>query len=124
MSTEQDEAHAWLAFTRGKNCEAIHLLRGVADKQDVEGKGEVALPAREMLADMLLEMGRVEDALVEYEKSISVDPAASTGYMVPLALQNYPISAKRQVPFLPNCSETALVGRTRIDRNWLMPSYS
>jgi len=54
-------------------------LRGVADKQDVECKGEVALPAREMLADMLLEMGRPEDALVEYEKSMSVDPNRFNG---------------------------------------------
>src|SRR4029077_18596506 len=44
MRTEQDEAHAWLAFAEGKNDVAIVLLRGVADKQDVEGKGEVALP--------------------------------------------------------------------------------
>jgi hypothetical protein len=38
----------------------LKLLRAVADKQDAEGKGEVELPAREMLADMLLEMGRPE----------------------------------------------------------------
>ncbi len=79
MNTEQDGAHAWLAFAEGKNDDAIVLLRGVADKQDVEGKGEVALPAREMLADMLLEMGRPEDALVEYEKSMSVDPNRFNG---------------------------------------------
>jgi tetratricopeptide (TPR) repeat protein len=79
MSTEQDEAHAWLAFAEGRNDDAIILLRGVADKKDVEGKGEVALPAREMLADMLLEMGRPEDALVEYEKSMRVDPNRFNG---------------------------------------------
>ena len=79
MGTEQDEAHAWLAFAEGKNDDAIILLRGVADQQDVEGKGEVALPAREMLADMLLEMGRPEDALVEYEKSMRVDPNRFNG---------------------------------------------
>jgi tetratricopeptide (TPR) repeat protein len=79
MRTEQDEAHAWLAFAEGKNDVAIVLLRGVADKQDVEGKGEVALPAREMIADMLLEMGRPGDALVEYEKSMRVDPNRFNG---------------------------------------------
>src|SRR6266404_556955 len=47
MNTEHDEAHAWLAFAEGKNEDAIVFLRGVAYKQDVEGKGEVALPARE-----------------------------------------------------------------------------
>lgn len=74
MSTNHDEAHAWLAFAQGRNDEALKLLRAVADKQDAEGKGEVELPAREMLADMLLEMGRPEEALAEYEKSTKTDP--------------------------------------------------
>ena len=55
------------------------MLRGIADKQDVEGKGEVGLPAREMIADMLLEMGRPGDALLEYEKSMRVDPNRFNG---------------------------------------------
>src|SRR5437016_10862979 len=58
MDTGRDEARAWLAFAEGKNEEALRLLRPAADRQDAEGKGEVELPAREMLADMLLEMGR------------------------------------------------------------------
>jgi len=37
------------------------------------------LPAREMIADMLLEMGRPGDALVEYEKSMRVDPNRFNG---------------------------------------------
>jgi hypothetical protein len=52
MSTNRDEAHAWLAFAEGTNDEALSLLRSVADKQDAEGKGEVELPAREMLGDV------------------------------------------------------------------------
>jgi tetratricopeptide (TPR) repeat protein len=79
MSTNHDEAHAWLAFAQGKNDDALKLLRAVADKQDAEGKGEVELPAREMLADMLLEMGRPEEALAEYEKSMKTDPNRFNG---------------------------------------------
>jgi tetratricopeptide (TPR) repeat protein len=79
METEHDEARAWLAFLEGRNEDALGLLGRVADKQDVEGKGEVALPAREMLGDMLLEMGRPEAALVEYEKSMKVDPNRFNG---------------------------------------------
>jgi tetratricopeptide (TPR) repeat protein len=52
MRTDQNEAHAWLAFTERKNGDALGLLRSAADKQDLEGKGEVELPAREMLGDM------------------------------------------------------------------------
>jgi len=79
METKHDEAAAWLAFTEDKNDEALKLLRAVAEKQDVEGKGEVELPAREMLADMLLEMGRPEDALTEYAKSLKTDPNRFNG---------------------------------------------
>jgi tetratricopeptide (TPR) repeat protein len=79
MGVKHDEAAAWLAFTENKNDEAQKLLQTVAEKQDVEGKGEVELPAREMLADMLLEMGRPEDALTEYEKSLKTDPNRFNG---------------------------------------------
>jgi tetratricopeptide (TPR) repeat protein len=79
MSTNHDEAHAWLAFAQGRNADALKLLGAVADKQDAEGKGEVELPAREMLADMLLEIGRPEEALAEYEKSMKTDPNRFNG---------------------------------------------
>jgi tetratricopeptide (TPR) repeat protein len=79
MSTNRSEAHAWLVFAEGKNDEALSLLRSVADKQDAEGKGEVELPAREMLGDMLLEMSRSREALAEYEKSLKTDPNRFNG---------------------------------------------
>ena len=79
MATQGDEANAWLSFLQGKDQEAIELLRTLAEKQDSEGKGEIELPAREMLADMLLEMNRPEDALVEFEKSMKVDPNRFNG---------------------------------------------
>jgi tetratricopeptide (TPR) repeat protein len=79
MKTDTDEAHAWLAFAEGKNDEALNLLRGVADKQDKLGKAEVALPAREMLADMLMEMGKPQEALTEYEKDLHTDPNRFNG---------------------------------------------
>jgi len=79
MKTGADEARAWLAFVQGKNEEAIALLRPVADRQDVVGKGEVDLPARELLADMLLEMNRPQEALMEYERSLKTDPNRFNG---------------------------------------------
>ena len=65
--------HGWL-LPRGKNEEAVGLLKSVADKQDAIGKGEVELPAREMLADMLLQLDRPEEALAQYVKSMKIDP--------------------------------------------------
>lgn len=70
----RDEVQAWLAFAEKRNDEAVKRMRSVADTQDQVGKGEVDLPAREMLADMLLESSQPEAALVEYEKAMRTDP--------------------------------------------------
>jgi hypothetical protein len=59
---------------RRKGNKATESLHKTAEHQDVEGKGEVDLPAREMLADMLLKMNRPADALREFEKSLKTDP--------------------------------------------------
>jgi len=79
MANNHDEAQAWLAFAQGKNDDALRMLREVADKQDKVGKGETETPAREMLADMLLEMNRPQDALVEYEIALKTDPNRFNG---------------------------------------------
>jgi len=72
---ERQEAEAWADHAEGKNEEGLALLRGVADKQK-EGVFGVTgdLPAREMLADMLLEMNRPGDALAEYETQLKINP--------------------------------------------------
>jgi tetratricopeptide (TPR) repeat protein len=79
MNTNHDETYAWLAFAEGKNDDALGLLHSVAEKQDAEGKGEVELPAREMLVDMLLEMSRPREAVAEYERSLNTDPNRFNG---------------------------------------------
>jgi hypothetical protein len=71
---ERAEVQAWLAFAEKKNDDALKQMRQVADLQDKVGKAEVDIPAREMLADMLLETNQPELALAEYEKSMKIDP--------------------------------------------------
>ena len=73
------EVHAWLAFAEKKNDEAVRQMREVADTQDQGGKAEVDVPAREMLAEMLLELKQPEAALAEYEKSMKIDPNRFNG---------------------------------------------
>ena len=68
------EVQAWLAFAEKKNDEALKQMRQVADQQDQVGKAEVDIPAREMLADMLLQLNQPALALLEYEKSMKIDP--------------------------------------------------
>jgi len=64
----------------------LALLRPLADRQDQIGKREVELPAREMLADILLEMNRPQDALAEYAKSLQSDPNRFDGLDGALAI--------------------------------------
>ena len=78
-SSAHDEVHAWMAFVQKKPDEALKLIGEVADHQDQAGKAEVDIPAREMLADMLLELKKPEKALAEYEKSMKIDPNRFNG---------------------------------------------
>lgn len=73
------EVHAWLAFAEKKNDQAVQQMRDVADTQDKVGKAEVDIPAREMLADMLLELNQSDNALAEYERSMKIDPNRFNG---------------------------------------------
>lgn len=73
-NVERGEVQAWLAFAEKNNDDAVKQMRALADTQDRLGKAEVAIPAREMLADMLLELNQPEAALAEYEKSMKIDP--------------------------------------------------
>lgn len=79
METSVNEASAWALYAEGKGDEAVALMQKVAEKQDKVGKGETEIPAREMLADMLLDLGRDEDALREYETSLQTDPNRFNG---------------------------------------------
>ena len=78
-NSDEGEVRAWLAFAEKKNDEALQKMREVAELQDKVGKGEVAIPAREMLADMLLELKQPEKALAEYETSMKIDPNRFNG---------------------------------------------
>ncbi|HTW59611.1 MAG TPA: hypothetical protein VMD99_15900 [Terriglobales bacterium] len=77
--SSRGEVDAWLAFAEKRNDEALKLMQQVADTQDKLGKAEVDIPAREMLADMLLELNQPENALSEYEKSMKIDPNRFNG---------------------------------------------
>jgi tetratricopeptide (TPR) repeat protein len=79
LDVEHDEVLAWRDFAHRKNDDAIRLMRAAADRQDARGKGEVDLPAREMLADMLLELNRPQEALAAYKLSMKTDPNRFNG---------------------------------------------
>ena len=73
-----DAVSSWIAFREGDNDDALMLARAAADREDAVDKhpvtpGEV-LPARELLADMLAESGKLVEALKEYENVLKSSP--------------------------------------------------
>ena len=76
---ERGEMLAWIAFAANNPADALKRMQEAADLQDKVGQGEVDIPAREMLADILLELGRPQDALVEYKKALTLSPNRFNG---------------------------------------------
>ena len=71
---EKQEVIGWVAFAEGKKDDALKALREAAEREDRRAPETGDMPAREMLADMLLEMNRPADALVEYETLLKESP--------------------------------------------------
>jgi hypothetical protein len=74
-----EEMLAWSAFAQGNTAEAFKHMRSAADLQDRVGQGEVDIPAREMLADMLLESAQPKQALAEYRAAMTQSPNRFNG---------------------------------------------
>jgi tetratricopeptide (TPR) repeat protein len=76
---ERDETAGWAAFAQNNGPEALKQMRTAANLQDKVGQGEVDIPAREMLADMLLELGQPKEALDEYAVALQLSPNRLNG---------------------------------------------
>ena len=70
----RQEVEGWVAFSKGNNKKAVKLMRAAADNQDKEDSGDFTVPAREMLADLLMELHQPEQALSEYESVLKMSP--------------------------------------------------
>jgi tetratricopeptide (TPR) repeat protein len=80
IDQDRTEALAWIEHAQSKNEEATKALRTIAEKQEsTGGEAEEEIPAREMLADMLLEMNRPQQALAEYELDLKFNPNRFNG---------------------------------------------
>jgi tetratricopeptide (TPR) repeat protein len=78
-------ATAWVAFKNGESDQAVKFMRAAADGEDGSLK-HVAMenrlyPMRELLADLLLEMGQPAAALKEYEISLAANPNRFRGFL-------------------------------------------
>ena len=97
-------ASAWALLAEGKKEEALAAMRAAADHEDQTEKHAVTpgpvMPARELLGDMLLELGRPAEALPQYEASIAKEPNRFRGlYGAGLAAERAGDRARARVYF-------------------------
>jgi len=108
LRRERKIVEAWTQYAFGKQDEAVKDLTAVADEQDKVGKRETELPAREMLADMMLDAGKAQEALAQYEISLKTDPNRFNGLAGAAAaaekLQQREKAAGYYAQLLKNCS--------------------
>lgn len=77
-------ATAWVALGQGDPERAIELMRAAADGEDASVK-HVAMenrlyPLRELLAELLLEVGQPANALTEFEAALKANPNRYRGF--------------------------------------------
>jgi hypothetical protein len=69
---------AWLALAEGRTSIALAAMREAADREDRTEKSAISpgplAPARELLAEMLLELKQPTDALAEFKKTMAKEP--------------------------------------------------
>jgi tetratricopeptide (TPR) repeat protein len=78
VAVERQIAEAWVAAAEGRKEDAVRLMRAAADLDDATEKHPVTpgaiLPAREQLGELMLELGRGQEALIEYESALKRGP--------------------------------------------------
>jgi tetratricopeptide (TPR) repeat protein len=79
VEIQRRAAAAWIARAEKRDGEALTLMRSAADLEDSTDKAPVTpgavLPARELLADLLAELGRPAEAAAAYEASLETAPS-------------------------------------------------
>jgi predicted Zn-dependent protease len=69
---------AWIALAEDRPDVALAAMREAADREDRTEKSAISpgplAPARELLGEMLLQVKRPKDALVEFRKTMAKEP--------------------------------------------------
>ena len=78
VAIEHDGAAAFLALAEGRTSEALSMMREAAAREDATEKNAVTpgpiAPARELLAEMLLELKQPAQALTEFQATLRKEP--------------------------------------------------
>jgi tetratricopeptide (TPR) repeat protein len=78
---QRNEILGWKAYAEGEPEAAEAAMRKAADQQDKAGQNEVDIPAREMLADLLMALDRKHEALTEYKAALKLSPNRLNGLL-------------------------------------------
>jgi len=68
-----------LAFSEGKYDDAVEMLRPMAEKDEALGDEPQGIPLREMIAEIVLEAKRPQQALAEYQTDLKFNPNRFNG---------------------------------------------
>ena len=78
LRIQREVALAWIAFAEGRQDEALDRLREAAAAEDSTDKSAISpgplAPARELLGEMLLAVGKPAEALKEFEATLGKEP--------------------------------------------------
>ena len=78
VEIQRQAASAWIALANGQQEDALQTMREAADLESTTEKNPVTpgevLPARELLGDMLLELGRYDEAGAAYRHALTRTP--------------------------------------------------
>lgn len=78
VAIQQLAARAWLDLAENRRTEALERMREAAAREDATEKAAVTpgplLPARELLGDMLMELGQPAEARAEYRLTLKREP--------------------------------------------------
>jgi tetratricopeptide (TPR) repeat protein len=78
VEVQRREVAGWVAEKSGKAAEAVATMRSAADLEESMDKNAVTpgpvVPAREMLAELLLKENHPQESLVEYEAVLKISP--------------------------------------------------
>jgi tetratricopeptide (TPR) repeat protein len=81
MMVKRNEMLGWQQFAANQPDAAIASMRKAAEQQDKLGQGEVDIPADEMVADLLMELHRPQEALAEYKIALKLSPNRLNGLL-------------------------------------------
>lgn len=78
INIQSNIINAWIAFARGEKQQAVTLMSLASEMEWATQKHAISpgelLPARELFGDLLLELGRPKEALIQYEMSLQRSP--------------------------------------------------